>query len=233
MQEIVDGQRNVLHVAIDKMAPTSKKDDKFSSADLELECRNALDMVVDAISSFCDEAMGKRLRIKVSQKLDARHENNSRSSVIRKPIDVLPNLSWEPESGILLGGMHDAMNLTLGKSKGEHAEQGSLQPTPPLFNAYAFRVLPLGPGLAPAHGGESAISTSGERRFWPDAFHVRGGPSLLQRSGAHLPPSAPTRRGSSARRGRDGRRRDAFDLDGVSLSGQLTAGPQPPVRAML
>ena len=128
MKEIVDGQRNVLHVAIDKMAPTSKKDDKFNTKDLELECRNALDMVVDAISCFYDDGMGKRLRMKVSQKLDARLENNSRGSVIRKPIDVLPNLSWEPDASLRVfnESLHDAMNLSLGKSKGENAQQGTV-----------------------------------------------------------------------------------------------------------
>lgn len=125
MNELVDGQRNIIHVAIDKMAPDHQKkaamEDKYK--DVEMECRNALDMIVDAVSAIYDEDKGKELRLKVTQKLDARLENNSRSSVIRKPIDILPSLNVGPDIGPeirvdrMFNDLHDAMNLSLGKNK--------------------------------------------------------------------------------------------------------------------
>jgi len=99
MNEMVDGQRNLIHVAIDKMSPDHHKkatnEEKYR--DCEMECRNALDMIVNSITAIFDEEHGKEIRHKVAQKLDARMENSSRSSVIRQPIDILPPC---PEIGI-------------------------------------------------------------------------------------------------------------------------------------
>ena len=113
MKELVDGQRNLLHVAIDVMAPSTKKPDKYS----ESECRKSVELIGDAVSIIYDEKLGKELQREISRKLDAQKENNARSSVIRKPSDVFVERQSMSSPLDAFYTDFDPMNLSMGKSR--------------------------------------------------------------------------------------------------------------------
>lgn len=90
--EIVDGERNLLHICIDSNAPAKDKkatDMKYTKPKKVIS--KCLDDMMESVSVMCSPGLAQELKLKVTQKL----ENSSRCSVICAPFSAQMILSDE------------------------------------------------------------------------------------------------------------------------------------------